>query len=161
MLTIIYIPIHSFNIVYKTQDLKSPDFQKRYETIIAGLKTSGPLWYQFICVFYFRRAVYSGIFVLFQDSPGFQIICANVVTIAMLLYLIIVKPYDSYLSIGLSIINEILLVWMITPTFRFLNPVITPALSKMMGNMFVGIIVATIVINWVSIIVYGVSMVIK
>jgi len=43
MFAVIYIPIKSFNIIYRTQDLNSFDFKKRYLTIIAGLKVSSPL----------------------------------------------------------------------------------------------------------------------
>ena len=161
MFAVIYIPIKSFNIIYRTQDLNSFDFKKRYLTIIAGLKVSSPLWYQFICIFYFRRAVYASIFVLFQSQPVLQIIFADFVTASMLVYLIIIRPYNSLLSTLLSIVNEILVIWMITPTYRFLEEEITPNLSKMIGSIFVGIVVGTIVVNWFSIIVYGTTIYIK
>ena len=80
MLFVMYIPIKSFEIVYRTGNLNSEEFKKRYKTIIAGLKTSGPLCFQFISIFYFRRAVYASIFVLFESSPGFQLISTIVVT---------------------------------------------------------------------------------
>lgn len=43
MLTIMYIPIKSFDIIFRTHDLNSDEFKKRYKTIIAGMKTSSPL----------------------------------------------------------------------------------------------------------------------
>jgi len=77
MAVVIYIPIKCFNIIYRTEDLNSLDFKKRYKTIIAGLKTNGPLKYQFICVFYFRRALYASIFVMLETKPSLEIISAN------------------------------------------------------------------------------------
>jgi len=41
-------------------------------------------------------------------------------------------------------------------TFRFIEPEISPDLSKTFGMIFVGIIAATIAINWVAIIIYGI-----
>ena len=161
MVSVIYIPIKCFNIIYRTQNLDSIDFQKRYKTIISGLKISGPLCYQFIWVFYFRRAVYASVFVIFQSKPSLQLAFANTITIVMLLYLLVVKPYDSLLSTILSVVNEVMIISMITSTFRFLNSVITPSMSNIIGNMFAGIIVGTIAINWFAIIGYGVGTYIK
>ena len=155
MVSVIYIPIKSFNIIYKAPNLNSDEFQKRYQTIIAGLKTSGPLCYQFIWVFYFRRLVYASVFVLFQSVPTIQLAFANTITVVMLVYLLVVKPYDSLLSTILSIVNELMIISMITSTFRFIDSVISPNMSNFIGNMFVGIIVATIAINWIAIIGYG------
>ena len=148
----------SYNIVYRTEDLNSREFKKRYKTIISGLKTTGPLCYQFLCVYFFRRACYAALFVIFQTNPMIQIGSANITAILMLLYIIIVRPYDSILSTILSIINEILLVAMIMGTSRFLDPVITPSLSNTIGTAFIGIIVGVIIINWVGIVVYGITM---
>ena len=157
MFALIYIPVKAFNIIYRTHNLDSEVFKKRYKTIIAGLKTHGPLWYQFIWVFYFRRAVYASIFVLFQSKPSVQIISANLLTLAMLIYLISIRPYDSFLSTMLSIVNDSLLVIMIAGCLRFLEEVITPSFSNLLGNTFVFIVIGTIVINWVSIIIYGIT----
>jgi len=155
MVSVIYIPIKWFNIIYRTQNLDSTDFQKRYKTIISGLKTSGPLCYQFIWVFYFRRAIYACVFVIFHSKPSLQLAFANTITVAMLVYLLVVKPYDSLLSTALSVVNEMMIISIISSTFRFLNPVMTPSRSSIIGNMFVGVIVGTIVINWLAIIGYG------
>jgi hypothetical protein len=48
MLLVIYIPVKAFNIIYRTENLTSQEFKKRYKTIISGLKTTGPLSFQFI-----------------------------------------------------------------------------------------------------------------
>ncbi|CAI2371721.1 unnamed protein product [Moneuplotes crassus] len=161
MFTVLYIPIKSFNIVYKAGDLNSEEFKKRYKTIIAGLKISGPLCFQFISLFYFRRGVYASIFVLFNSVPIFQIGSASVVMLSMALYIIIVRPYDSILSNFLSVINEFLVTSMIGGCYRFVEPAITPSLSSLIGNIFIGIVISTIVINWVSIICYGIGILIK
>mmetsp|Transcript_15815 Transcript_15815/g.13829 ORF Transcript_15815/g.13829 Transcript_15815/m.13829 type:complete len:130 (+) Transcript_15815:198-587(+) len=79
----------------------------------------------------------------------------------MLVYIISVRPYDSFLSTGLSMINDFLLVTMLIGCSKFLNPVMTPALSRILGNIFVGIVIGTIIVNWASIAVYGVGMVLK
>ena len=157
MFVIIWIPIKSFNIIYKCPDLNSREFKKRYKTIVAGLKTSAPLCYQFICVFYFRRAVYAGLFVLFEPKPAVQIAFANISSIVMCVYVIIVRPYDTFLSTMLSTVNEILLVVMIGGVVRFLDPVISPSQSQMVGTAFVGIVIGTIIINWGSIMVFGIK----
>jgi hypothetical protein len=73
----------------------------------------------------------------------------------MLLYLAIIRPYDSYLSNILGVTNEILLSIMLIGTSQFLDPIMSPDQSKMIGNAFVGIIVGTIVVNWGGIISYG------
>mmetsp|Transcript_14089 Transcript_14089/g.14085 ORF Transcript_14089/g.14085 Transcript_14089/m.14085 type:complete len:113 (-) Transcript_14089:18-356(-) len=79
----------------------------------------------------------------------------------MAVFLIIIRPYDSLLSIYLSILNEFLLVMMISGCFRFLNPTITPSLNTTLGTAFVGIVIGTIIINWVSIIFYGIGIMIQ
>lgn len=155
MLAVMYIPIKSYDIIFKTENLNSEDFKKRYKTLISGLKTTSPLCYQFICVFFFRRAIYASLFVIFQNSPSFQITVGVVTTVSMFIYLVIVRPYDAYLSTILSIINEILLFIMILGSSKFLNPEMAPAQSKMIGTAFIGIIVATIAVNWLGIISYG------
>jgi hypothetical protein len=155
MLATMYIPVKAYNIIFRTQDLNAEDFKKRYKTIISGLKTDGPLSYQFICVFFFRRALFATLFVIFQSNPTLQITFALFTTISMLLYLSIVRPYDTYLSNILGVTNEILLCFMLIGTSQFLDPIMTPDQSKMIGNAFIGIIVGTIVVNWGGIISYG------
>ena len=41
----LYIPVISFNIMFKTSDLNNPKFRKRYKTFIIDLKTNNPLWF--------------------------------------------------------------------------------------------------------------------
>ena len=55
----IYIPIYAFNILLTTNDLTDPVFKKRYKTFIVDLKTNSPLQFQFISVFFFRRALFA------------------------------------------------------------------------------------------------------
>jgi hypothetical protein len=155
MFATMYIPVKAYNIIFRTQDLNAEDFKKRYKTIISGLKTNGPLSYQFICVFFFRRALFASLFVIFQSNPTIQIGFAIFITSSMLLYLAIIRPYDSYLSNILGVINEILLSLLLLGSSQFLDPIMTPDQSKMIGNAFVGIIVGTIVVNWGGIISYG------
>jgi len=74
----------------------------------------------------------------------------------MAIYVILIRPYSSILSTCLVIINELLLIMLFVGTFRFIEPEISPDLSKTFGMIFVGIIAATIAINWVAIIIYGI-----
>ena len=76
-------------------------------------------------------------------------------------YLVIIRPYQSILSSILSLTNEILLLSMIIVCYRFVDPIISPDQSKLIGLGLVGIIVMTIVINWIGIVTYGVSIYIK
>ena len=108
-------------------------------------------------MFFFRRAVYAAVFVLFPSMPSVQIAFASFTAVSMMIYVTVVRPYDSILSTFLAIVNECLLVAMILTTFRFLDPVMSPNLSKSLGTMFIGIIVGTIAINWIGIVVYGLS----
>ena len=55
----VYIPTATFNILYTTNDLKNPVFKKRFKTFIVDLKTNSPLRFQFISVFFFRRALFA------------------------------------------------------------------------------------------------------
>ena len=55
----VYIPIKAFNILFTTNNLNDPVFKKRYKTFIVDLKTNSPLQFQFISVFFFRRALYA------------------------------------------------------------------------------------------------------
>ena len=55
----VYIPINAFNILYTTNNLNDPIFKKQYKTFIVDLKTNSPLQFQFISVFFFRRALYA------------------------------------------------------------------------------------------------------
>ncbi|CAI2365637.1 unnamed protein product [Moneuplotes crassus] len=157
MFAVIYVPIKSFNIIYKAGDLNSKTFKKRYKTIISGLKTSGPMCFQFVSIFYFRRGVYASILVLLYSTPLLQIMSASILTVAMACYLIIVKPYESSLSTFLSISNEFLLILMIFGSFRFVNPVMTPTESRIIGKVFIGVLISTIFLNWASIIFQGIK----
>ena len=65
------------------------------------------------------------------------------------------------LSNCLNVANEILLLSMLLPTFRFLNIRISPRESKVVGNLFVGIVMTTIAINWIAIISYGLEIFIQ
>jgi len=93
--------------------------------------------------------------VLFQSKPTLQLVFAVIITVSMFVYLLVVRPYDSLLSTILSIVNEVMIISMLSFIFRFLNPVITPRMSRIIGNIFIGIIVGTIAINWIGIIGYG------
>ena len=108
-------------------------------------------------MFFFRRAVYAAVFVLLPSMPSVQIAFASFTAVSMMIYVTVVRPYDSVLSTFLAIVNECLLVAMILTTFRFLDPVISPHLSHTIGTLFIGIIVGTIAVNWIGIIVYGLS----
>jgi hypothetical protein len=45
---VVYIPVKAYNIIFRTENLSSEEFKKRYKTIISGLKITGPLSFQFI-----------------------------------------------------------------------------------------------------------------
>lgn len=138
MFVVDYIPIKSYNIIFETSNLDSEEFKKRYKTIISGLKTKGPFWYQFIWVFFFRWALYASTFVIFSTNPLAQIIFTSLTVVGMLGYLILVRPYNTLLSSILSITNELFLAVMIFSWSRFVNPKISPGQSKQIGMMFVG-----------------------
>ena len=155
MLAVLLIPVKWYNVIFATGNLNDPQFQRRYKTFISDLKTDDPLAFQFLSVFFFRRAVYASIFVLFSSFPLVQIGAALFSTFAMFMYLLIVRPYISVLSKFLCLINEVLLFVLILPSARFINPVINPDMSSQIGLLMVGIIAFTIFINWVAIIIYG------
>ena len=89
------------------------------------------------------------------NVPSTQVLYLSVVTLSMSAYLVVVRPYKSVLSSVLSLLNEFMLLSMIVTTFRFLDPIIAPSQSKMIGNALVGMVIMTIVMNWVGIIVQG------
>ena len=74
----------------------------------------------------------------------------------MLLYLIIIRPYQSTLSKILSLVNDLLLLLCLLITIRFLDPIITPKSRVVFGQILITIILATIGINWVGIIISGI-----
>ena len=73
----------------------------------------------------------------------------------MMIYLIIVRPYKSNLSIILSLVNEVLLLGMSIICVRFTNPTITPDLSSKIGTILIITLISTIAINWTGIVIYG------
>ena len=81
--------------------------------------------------------------------------------VGMMIYLIIIRPYKSNLSIILSLINEVLLLGMIVVCVRFTNPTITPDLSSKIGRILIIILISTIAINWIGIVIYGKILTIK
>jgi len=155
-LLILYIPVKTFNIISKTWDLKDSDFQQRYRIIIMDLRTDSPLRFQFTSVFFFRRAIYASAFILAVNNSFVQIGITLSTVLAMATYLLIVIPYKTVLSSFLSVVNEFLLMCTVAIPGRFLEPIVTPSDSKAFGNTLIGIVIATIAINWVSIIVVGV-----
>ena len=110
----IYIPINAFNILLTTNDLTDPVFKKRYKTFIVDLKTNSPLQFQFISVFFFRRALFASVLVIFAFIPQTQIAILITIVTGMMIYMIIVMPYQSILSTILGILNEALLLIMIS-----------------------------------------------
>ena len=150
----LYIPTNTFNIIYKTSDLNNPEFQKRYKTFIVDLKTSSPYWYQFITVFLFRRALYAWGFVIISGRPNVQIWFILFTVVGMIVYLALIRPYKFYLSILLSLVNEVLLLKMIAVCFRFTNPTITRNLSSQIGKILIIVLISTIVFNWICIVIY-------
>ena len=121
------------------------------------LNTNSPLRYQFMTLFLFRRAVYASIFMFAVNTPFIQVGTALITVVAMAFYLLIVRPYQSVLSQFLSIFNELMLLCTVGIPGRFLEPVISPDDTRAFGNALIGLTIATIVINWVAIIVYGVT----
>ena len=150
-----YIPIISFTTIQSASNLNDPAFQKRLKTFIIDLRTTNPLCFHFATIFFFRRAIYACAFVVLANVPSTQVLYLSVVTLSMSAYLVVVRPYKSVLSSVLSLLNEFMLLSMIVTTFRFLDPIIAPSQSKMIGNALVGMVIMTIVMNWVGIIVQG------
>ena len=120
------------------------------------MKLTSPFCFQFMCVFFFRRALYACAFVVISEMPSSQVIFLVLIVLAMTGYLLLIRPYVSPLSSILSVMNEILLLFMIIICFRFVDPVIAPEQSKAIGNILVYILIITIVVNWTGIIIYGV-----
>ena len=81
--------------------------------------------------------------------------------VGMMIYLIIVRPYKSNLSIILSLVNEVLLLGMSIICVRFTNLTITPDLSSKIGTILIIILISTIAINWIGIVIYGTMIFIK
>ena len=108
----LYIPITAYNILQRTSQLNNPEFQKRYKTFIIDLRIDHPLQFQFITVFFFRRAIYACSFVLLTFMPEIQISFIITTIVGMMLYLIMIKPYKSLLSTILALINEVLFLIM-------------------------------------------------
>ena len=61
--------------------------------------------------------------------------------LGMMIYLALIRPYKSYLSILLSLVNEVLLLSMIVICVRFTNPTITPDLSSQIGEVLIIILI--------------------
>lgn len=144
----LYIPILSFTTVAKTSNLQNPAFIQRFKTFIVDLRTTNPLCFHFMTVFFFRRAVFACCFVLVSSWVKFQIISVTFTVLGMMVYLALVRPYKSTLSVILSLTNEILLLVLVGTCFRFIDPVITPRQSKMIGTIQVALVITTIVVNW-------------
>ena len=144
-----------FNTIFKTTNLKDEEFQERYKIIINDLRTDSPFRYQYITVFYFRRAIYAGAFVLLEAWPILQVTVVNLSAFLMLLYLVIFKPYESTLSRILSVINEVLLFTLLMFTIKFINPKVKPKESNIYGNFMIAFVLITVVINWTFIAIFG------
>ena len=108
----LYVPIIAYNILQRTSQLNDPEFRKRYKTFVMDIRIYHPLKFQFITVFFFRRAIYASSFILLTFMPEIQISFIISTVIGMMLYLIIIRPYKSLLSKTLALINEILLLAM-------------------------------------------------
>ena len=154
LLVMFYIPTKAFNIVYEWPNLDSFEFRKRYKTLIAGLKTSDPLKYQFTWVFLFRRAIFAALLIVLASYPSVQVSFALVTWLGVMVYGVIVKPYWSRLSSILLIVNEWIFTTIVGIWMRFLRKKITPDYRRMIGTTLVYII-GTIIINWIGIIVFG------
>ena len=135
--------------------MKDEEFQERYKIIINDLRTDSPFRYQYITVFYFRRAIYAGAFVLLEAWPILQVSVVNLSAFLMLLYLVIFKPYESILSRILSVINEVLLFTLLMFTIKFINPKVKPKESNIYGNFMIAFVLITVVINWTFIAIFG------
>ena len=120
------------------------------------MKLTSPFCFQFMCVFFFRRALYACAFVVISEMPSSQVIFLVLIVLAMTGYLLLIRPYVSPLSSILSVTNEILLLFMIITCFRFVEPAIEPKQNKMIGSALVYMLILTIVINWAGIMIYGV-----
>ena len=94
--------------------------------------------------------------VLLSFYPLAQIIGGSLAIIMMFLYILIIKPYASFLSMFLSVANELLLFPMIVISGRFVNPTISPDDSQIIGLTMMSILIFTIFLNWFCIIIKGV-----
>jgi hypothetical protein len=160
-LLIVYIPVKCYNILFRTCNPKNKEFQKRYKTIILDLRTDDPLRFQFITVFFFRRAIYASTFMLLAELQIMQVSAAVATVIGMTSYLLLVRPYKSVLSSVLSVFNEFMLFLTVGLPGRFLEPVISPSESRTFGTILIGIIISTIAVNWIGIMIYGIVVFIK
>ena len=77
----------------------------RYRNLVTDIDTTNPLRYHFYTIFFFRRAVYAGIIVMFGGAPAAQLCLSLIMAALMIAYFLIIKPFTGNLSKALTIMN--------------------------------------------------------
>eukprot|EP00347_Sterkiella_histriomuscorum_P023780 403333415 len=106
---ITFYPIISMNIIQKfSHRFEDTYFKEKLSTLIEGTKVNSVsrLAQYHFSIFMFRRLTYIVILVLLADYPLLQIVLCAFKTLLMVIYFIVIQPFESKLTNFMQIFNE-------------------------------------------------------
>lgn len=150
---LIMIPSIVFRIIYVNHHrLDDPKFFNKYPNLIAELNLDSAFQYHFLGVFFMRRILFCAIILILSNNSVPQYIAMLVHQLAILGYVIIVKPFKPGLSKQLYFINEFLLTFLVVYVGIFIDPSFLTSSSNMMyGEIFIVIVVMNVAISWAAV----------
>jgi hypothetical protein len=146
--------IRKYHSLIKTKDPKLDPIN----TIFANLSTSSPATLYYTAFFMLRRLLFTLSIIFMNYIPMLQIFFLFVSSLATIIYLIYVKPFDSPLLNRLEIFNELCLYLMSYPCLFFTDISIedvsgsltSPSLTHFkynMGWLVIGVVLLNIGVN--------------
>ncbi|CDW80137.1 UNKNOWN [Stylonychia lemnae] len=153
-----YLPILLMNILQRNYiRIETPKFMAAYSTIVSEVDLSHPIRYMYYPVFLLRRAIFAISLVMLNDKPFLQIIFMSATAIAMMIYVVVIKPQKQRIMMILTAYGEGLLLFLHVFSILFLDKDIPEEKSNMYGWIIILVIGVYIIINWVVIIIVTVS----
>lgn len=119
----IYLPILFMNILQSNYDkLDKPKFVTAYYPIIEDVDLSHPSKYMYYSVFLMRRVVYVFMLVLFTGSPLVAVIGHSSVSLLVILYVLVAKPFKRKITAFLTVLGEVFVAGLHAVGLGIINP---------------------------------------
>ena len=139
----------TFFIIKKFDKLKDPLFERKFDAYYLNMRTNNKLALIYNFLFMFRRLVFSTFAIMVTRAPILQIFTFVIMNILMIIYLCVVKPFDSKKINYNEIFNEICILIASYHLFMLTDFVATADLQYNIGWSLIAITSTSIVVNLV------------
>ena len=147
------LPYCAIYILFKNfKSLGKRKFYQSYGSFYLNTKIEKKALF-FIWIFLVRRFLYALIIVNMQNYPGIQLISSMLLSYFTLIYLVIVKPIIGNIDFFFELFNEFMIYIITLFSYTFSDLLEDPILRYEIGFFLVGLVLLTMLFNWVALLI--------